>query len=81
MSLPDDAVALFNQRFNCSQAVLATCGPKYGLNRLLALHVAEAFRQEMSGALDCRRIIDPGRRTGPKMVLAEWSGYAAVCGH
>ena len=43
MALSDDAVAMFNERFNCSQSVLATCGPKYGLNRRIALHVAEAF--------------------------------------
>ena len=43
MALPDDAVAMFNQRFNCSQAVLATCGVKHGLDRRTALRVAEAF--------------------------------------
>jgi C_GCAxxG_C_C family probable redox protein len=43
MSVADDAVEIFNQRFNCSQAVLATCGAKRGLDRKAALQVAEVF--------------------------------------
>jgi C_GCAxxG_C_C family probable redox protein len=43
MSVADDAVAMFSQRFNCSQAVLATCGARRGLERKVALRVAEVF--------------------------------------
>jgi C_GCAxxG_C_C family probable redox protein len=43
MTAPDEAVALFNQRFNCSQSVLAACGARHGLDRRTALRLGEAF--------------------------------------
>jgi C_GCAxxG_C_C family probable redox protein len=43
MSAADEAVAIFSQRFNCSQAVLAACGARYGLDRQTALRLGEAF--------------------------------------
>jgi C_GCAxxG_C_C family probable redox protein len=43
MSVADDAVTLFHQRFNCSQSVLATCAAHRGLDRQTALRVAEVF--------------------------------------
>jgi C_GCAxxG_C_C family probable redox protein len=43
MSAADEAVAIFSQRFNCSQAVLAACGTRHGLDRPTALRLGEAF--------------------------------------
>ena len=43
MTAADEAVAIFNQRFNCSQAVLAACGARHGLDRRTALRLGEAF--------------------------------------
>jgi C_GCAxxG_C_C family probable redox protein len=43
MTAADEAVALFGQRFNCSQAVLAACGARHGLDRRTALRIGEAF--------------------------------------
>jgi len=43
MSVADDALALFDQHFNCSQSVLAACGQRYGLDRPTALRVGEVF--------------------------------------
>ena len=43
MSKADEAVALFNQGYNCSQALLATFGPELGLDRGLALKAAGPF--------------------------------------
>ncbi len=43
MSAADEADALFSQRFNCSQAVLAACGARHGLDRRTALQIGEAF--------------------------------------
>lgn len=43
MSVADDAVTMFNQRFNCSQSVLAACAAKRGLDHQTALRVAEVF--------------------------------------
>jgi C_GCAxxG_C_C family probable redox protein len=39
----DNAVAMFDQGFNCAQAVLACCGQRFGLSREAACHVAQAF--------------------------------------
>jgi C_GCAxxG_C_C family probable redox protein len=43
MNRPDNAVAMFEQGFSCSQAILATYGEKLGLDRETALRVAGAF--------------------------------------
>jgi C_GCAxxG_C_C family probable redox protein len=64
MALADDAVTLFNQRFNCSQAVLATCGAQRGLDRQTALRVAEAFGGGMG-----RMGLTCGAVTGAFMVI------------
>jgi C_GCAxxG_C_C family probable redox protein len=43
MTKADEAVALFKQGFNCSQAVLAVFGPDYGLDQGTATRVAQGF--------------------------------------
>jgi C_GCAxxG_C_C family probable redox protein len=43
MNEVDQAVDCFTKGFNCSQAVLSACGPRYGLDRETALKVAGAF--------------------------------------
>jgi C_GCAxxG_C_C family probable redox protein len=64
MALADDAVTIFSQRFNCSQAVLATCGAKRGLDRQTALRVAEVFGGGMG-----RMGLTCGAVTGAFMVI------------
>jgi len=39
----EQAVSCFSEGFNCSQAVLSTCGPEMGLDRKSALRVAGMF--------------------------------------
>lgn len=39
----DQAVACFAKGFNCSQAVLSACGPRFGLDHETALKAAGAF--------------------------------------
>jgi C_GCAxxG_C_C family probable redox protein len=39
----EQTVACFKKGFNCAQAVLSTYGPRFGLDRGLALKVAAAF--------------------------------------
>ena len=64
MSVADDAAAIFSQHFNCSQAVLASCGPRHGLDRQTALRVAEAFGGGMG-----RMGLTCGAVTGAFMVI------------
>lgn len=53
----DQALEIFNNNYNCSQAVLAAFAPAMGLDPILALRVAEAFgagiahRADMCGAV------------------------------
>ena len=47
----DNAVATFESGFNCAQAVLATFGPQLGLDRILALRVAQGFGGGMGGEM------------------------------
>jgi C_GCAxxG_C_C family probable redox protein len=59
-----NAVSLFEQGFNCSQAILATYGEEFGLNHEAALKVASGFGGGMGrSALTC------GAVTGAFMVL------------
>jgi len=37
------AQAVFGEGYNCAQAVLAACGPQFGLPRETAIQVAQAF--------------------------------------
>jgi len=64
MSVADEAVTMFNQRFNCSQAVLATCGAPRGLDRTVALRMAEVFGGGMG-----RMGLTCGAVTGAFMVI------------
>ena len=43
MNRIDEAVGLFDDGFNCSQAMLAVCGPQFGLERKTALRIAAGF--------------------------------------
>lgn len=43
MSKVELAVSCFNEGFACSQALLSTYGPQFGLDRETALKVADAF--------------------------------------
>ncbi|MBE3144151.1 MAG: C_GCAxxG_C_C family protein [Planctomycetes bacterium] len=43
MNHEEIAVSCFDSGFVCSQAILSTFGPRFGLNRELALRVAGAF--------------------------------------
>lgn len=59
-----NAVCLFDQGCNCSQAILATYGEQFGLNREAALKVASGFGGGMGrSALTC------GAVSGAFMVL------------
>lgn len=49
MSRIDEAVRLFDDGFNCSQAVLAVYGPQFGLERETALKIAAGF----GGGIGC----------------------------
>ena len=49
MSRIDEAVKLFDDGFNCSQAVLAVYGPQLGLERETALEIAAGF----GGGIGC----------------------------
>ena len=37
------AEATFREGFNCAQAVLSACGPRFGIGRELALRIAAGF--------------------------------------
>ncbi len=43
MTRADDAVALFNQGFNCTQAVLSVFAESFGLDRDTARRIAQGF--------------------------------------
>jgi C_GCAxxG_C_C family probable redox protein len=43
MSIADQAVACFDEGFNCSQAVFSAFAPQLGLDRVVALKVAGPF--------------------------------------
>ncbi len=43
MSKIDDAVSCYNSGFNCSQAIISTYGPEFGINRDIALKLATGF--------------------------------------
>ena len=47
MNKPELAVTCFEEGFNCSQTVLSTFSPDYGLDQELALKVAGAFGSGM----------------------------------
>jgi len=64
MKRVDLAVACFKQGFSCSQAILSTYGPLYGLNCETALRVSRGFGGGM-GALG----LTCGALTGAFMVL------------
>jgi hypothetical protein len=43
MTKADEAVALFQQGFTCSQAVLSVFAQDFGLDRNLALRISQGF--------------------------------------
>lgn len=43
MSKVESTVSCYKEGFSCSQALLSTYGPLFGLNRELALKIAGAF--------------------------------------
>jgi len=61
----EDAISLFNQQYNCAQAILASYGPGYGLKREIALKVASVF-----GSGTARTGGMCGAVTGALMVLS-----------
>jgi C_GCAxxG_C_C family probable redox protein len=63
MSRVDEAVALFTSGCACSQAILATYGPAFGIDRAAAMKVAAGFAGGMRSGLTC------GAATGAIMVL------------
>ncbi|UCG55955.1 MAG: C_GCAxxG_C_C family protein [Phycisphaerales bacterium] len=58
-----EAVSLFDQGYNCSQAIVATYGPQFGIDREAALKVSCGFGGGMRMAETC------GAVTGALMVL------------
>jgi len=64
MSTVDDALTIFNQGYNCAQAVLMACGPELGMERETCTRVAAAF-----GAGIARTGETCGAVTGALMVL------------
>ena len=65
------AVAFFNSGFVCSQAILATYGPEYGLSKQLALTLASGFAGGIAGtAKTC------GAVAGAVMVIGLAKGHA-----
>ncbi len=63
MSKVQDAVSVFQSGFNCSQAIVRTYGPDYGLSSLDGLRVSCGFGGGMRRADTC------GAVTGALMVL------------
>jgi len=63
MSKVQNAVALFESGFNCSQAIAATYGPDYDLSVIDSLKVSSGFGAGMRRAEVC------GAVTGALMVL------------
>ncbi len=58
MSKIERAVSLFNDGFACSQAILATYGEDYGLDRQTAFRLGEGFAGGMGGLeLTCGAVI------------------------
>ena len=49
MSKVEQAVSYFDQDFPCSQSILATYGPDFGLDRDIALRLADGFHGGMVG--------------------------------
>jgi C_GCAxxG_C_C family probable redox protein len=43
MTKADEAVSLFNQGFNCAQAVLSVFAPDFGLNLDMARRISQGF--------------------------------------
>ena len=72
MSKVKDAVSAFESGFNCSQAIVRTYGPDYGLSALDAIRVSCGFGGGMRRADTC------GAVTGALMVLGLRFGAAAV---
>lgn len=70
MNAPDQAVALFQQGYSCAQAVLAACGPAFGLDEATALRLASGLGaglgglRETCGAVQAMAMII-GLREGP----------------
>jgi C_GCAxxG_C_C family probable redox protein len=64
MNTPEKAVSTFDQGFCCSQAVLSTFGEELGLDRTLALKLAESFGGGMG-----RMGLTCGAVTGAFMVI------------
>jgi len=70
MNSVDNAVACFKEGFNCSQAILSTYGPGFGLAREAALKLASSFGSGMRMAQTC------GAVTGAFMVIGLKCGHA-----
>jgi len=59
----EQTVACFKEGFNCTQAVLSTYGPQFGLDRENAVKIAKAFGSGMGMGGTC------GAVTGALMVI------------
>ena len=70
MSKVVDAVSAFELGFHCSQAIVRTCGPDYGLSALDAVRVSCGFGGGMPRGGTCgavsRALMILGLRFGPK---------------
>jgi C_GCAxxG_C_C family probable redox protein len=69
MNNVDNAVACFKEGFNCSQAILSTYGPEFGLARETALKLASSFGSGMRMAQTC------GAVTGALMAIGLKYGH------
>jgi len=49
MSKVENAIAVFKEGFNCSQAIFSTYGPQFGIEREIALRIACPFGAGMAG--------------------------------
>ena len=67
---PDTALAIFDEGFNCAQAVFAAFAPGYNMNREQALKVASAFGGGMNMGATC------GALTGAMLALGMAAGFS-----
>ncbi len=68
MNRVHQAVSCFQEGFSCSQAVLSTYGPRFGLDREMAFRVAGAFGSGMGMGGTC------GAVTGAFLVIGPMHG-------
>lgn len=78
MTHKEKAAALFDEKFNCSQAVLGAFAEEYGLSEEQALHIALCFSAGMRKGEVC------GAVSGAIMVLGlkyanEHNAFRTIC--